>query len=106
MFEDSETRTAETDDASIYVRRLAPVRRSSLHGYPQTGAAVAEYHAASRRDRMLRAALTHDAAHDRSSRAAGDRVDPPVPALWSAAGRTADADPAARRVPLLNPGCF
>jgi haloacetate dehalogenase len=62
--------------------------------------AVAAYRAAFRRESVLRATcedyragLSLDLDHDRASRAAGDRVECPLLALWGAAGRTATADP-------------
>ncbi|MFB6168743.1 MAG: alpha/beta fold hydrolase [Haloferacaceae archaeon] len=63
-------------------------------------AAVTAYRDAFRRDRVIRATcedyragLSHDVDHDRESRAAGERIDAPLLALWGAAGRTASADP-------------
>jgi haloacetate dehalogenase len=62
--------------------------------------AVAAYRDAFRRESVIRATcedyragLSRDLDHDRASRAAGDRVEAPVLALWGAAGRTAAADP-------------
>jgi haloacetate dehalogenase len=64
--------------------------------------AVAAYRDAFRRERVIRATcedyragLSHDIDHDRASRAAGERIDAPLLALWGAAGRTANADPLA-----------
>jgi haloacetate dehalogenase len=62
--------------------------------------AVAAYRDAFRRESVIRATcedyragLSVDIDHDRASRAAGERIDSPVLALWGAAGRTAKADP-------------
>ncbi len=62
--------------------------------------AVTAYRDAFRRERVIRATcedyragLSVDLDHDRASRAAGDRVDCPLLAVWGAAGRTANADP-------------
>jgi haloacetate dehalogenase len=62
--------------------------------------AVAAYRDAFRRAPVIRATcedyragLTHDLDHDRESRAAGERIEAPLLALWGAAGRTANADP-------------
>ncbi len=62
--------------------------------------AVAAYRDAFRRASVIRATcedyragLTHDLDHDRASRAAGERIEAPLLALWGAAGRTANADP-------------